>query len=346
MRTWRLLAVIGLLLLAVLAWWCMTAKSRAARADYVVIDLSKGPSVSTFPVRYLSSIPRAGWTDEYKTTKLVMRRIPDGTFTMGSPNNEPGRVGGEIQHQVTLSKGFYIGVFEVTQRQWERVMGNWPSRFTNVTARDTRPVENVTYYEIRENPLPVASHWEKGSAISSNWPQSSGVYVESFMGKLRKKTGLATLDLPTEAQWEYACRAGTTTGLNSGKELTNPNLTGPNTNPNLSELGRYRDNHPGGYSDDFGVSTDGGTAKVGSYLPNAWGLYDMHANVREWCLDWHGKYPENGHDPLGPASGSRRVVRGGCWYSFSMRCRSAWRDDVLPAHQSPNFGLRLVVALP
>ncbi|MBM4027405.1 MAG: hypothetical protein FJ280_18660, partial [Planctomycetes bacterium] len=130
-------------------------------STYLVIDLSAGPSATSYPVSYLSSVPSGGWSDVYKTTKLVMRRIPAGTFTMGSPSGELGRYDNETQHQVTLSKDFYIGVFEVTQKQWERVMGTWPSYFNNTSYRDSRPVEQVSYYDIRENPA--------NSAISPNW---------------------------------------------------------------------------------------------------------------------------------------------------------------------------------
>ncbi len=300
---------------------------------YMVVDLSGGPEAANYPVSYLNAVPPDGWTDEYKTTKLVMRRIPAGTFTMGSPTNELGRYTNEPQHQVTLTKDFYIGVFEVTQKQWERVMGNWPSYFANISYRETRPVERVTYYEIRENPA--------NSAISPNWPQSSQVHAESFMGRLRAKTGLATFDLPTEAQWEYACRAGTTTALNSGK-----NLTGTESCPNMAEVGRYHYNHPGGYSSSSSVTTDGGTTKVGSYLPNAWGLYDMHGNVWEWCLDWYVSAPAGALDPPGADSGSLRVLRGGGWNGYAGNCRSAYRRDFTPGYRSNGIGFRPSRTLP
>ncbi len=120
---------------------------------YLVIDLSGGPSASSYPVSYLSEIPAGGWTDEYRTTKLVMRRIPAGTFTMGSPSGELGRIDlREAQRQITLAKDYYIGDFQGTQKQWERVMGTWPSYFNNTAYRDSRPVEQVSYYDIRENP--------------------------------------------------------------------------------------------------------------------------------------------------------------------------------------------------
>ena len=309
---------------------------------YMVVDLSGGPSAPSYPVSYLHAVPAGGWTDEYKTTKLVLRRIPAGTFTMGSPTNELGRYDWwypETEHQVTLTKDFYIGVFEVTQKQWERVMGIWPSYFTNATYRETRPVEQVSYYKIREDPLLEISSPLPGSAISPNWPQSSQVHADSFMGRLRAKTGLQTFDLPTEAQWEYACRAGTTTALNSGK-----NLTTTTNCPNMAEVGRYWYNGGSGYSANGDTSV--GSAKVGSYLPNAWGLYDMHGNVYEWCLDWYGAYGGTTSDPPGADSGSYRVQRGGCWVGSAMYCRSAERYDVSPYGQNSDVGFRASKTLP
>jgi hypothetical protein len=212
---------------------------------YLAVDLSAGPEATSYPVSYFAEIPVGGWTDEYKTTKLVLRRIPAGTFTMGSPEGELGRDSScEAQHQVTLTKDFYVGVFEVTQKQWERVMGNWPSYFYNESCRDTRPVEKVGYNDIR------------GSVAGSGWPANNAVDGDSFLGRLREKTGLA-FDLPTEAQWEYACRAGTTTALNSGKNLTSVYGGG------LGEVGRYEFN--GGEGSTPGGNTSVGTNKVGSY---------------------------------------------------------------------------------
>lgn len=299
---------------------------------YMVVDLSGGPSASSYPVSYLSAVPSGGWGDEYKTTKLVMRKITHGTFTMGSPTNELGRDSDEPQHAVTLTKDFYIGVFEVTQKQWERVMGNWPSYFYNATYRDSRPVEQVSYYDIRENPA--------NSAISPNWPASSQVHADSFMGKLRSKTGLSTFDLPTEAQWEYACRAGTTTALNSGY-----NLTSTGADAHMAEVGRYWYNGGSGYSS--GGDTSVGSAKVGSYLPNAWGLFDMHGNVWEWCLDWYESAPAGALDPPGAASGSYRVLRGGCWDFYARGCRSAYRfSNFYPGCRSYYCGFRPARTLP
>jgi formylglycine-generating enzyme required for sulfatase activity len=313
---------------------------------YLIVDISGGPSAQSYPVTYLNAVPPGGWTDEHKTTKLVMRRIPATTpdFTMGSPSNEQGRepldAGSETQHPVTLTEDFYIGVFEVTQKQWERVMDARPGYFTNATCRDSRPVEQVSYYEIRENPLPVDSPSSKGSAISPNWPATNAVHADSFMGKLRAKTGIAGFDLPTESQWEYACRAGTGTALNSGK-----NLTALDNCPNMSEVGRYSYN--GGSDSSEGGDTSGGTAKVGSYRPNRWGLYDMHGNVWEWCLDWYAEtYPETGTDPEGAPSGSFRVFRGGSWGDEACFCRSADRYDSEPEYVNFDVGFRACCDLP
>ncbi len=294
----------------------VTATESGTAGDYLVVDLSAGPSASSYPVTTLTAIPAGGWTDEYKTTKLVFRRIPAGTFMMGSPVGELGREyawGDETQHQVTLTQPFYVGVFEVTQTQWERVMGTWPSYFNNASYRDYRPVECVSYDMIR------------GSSDGAGWPSNSNVDADSFMGRLRARTGKA-FDLPTESQWEYAGRAGTTTALNSGKNLTDVNQC-----PNMSEVGRYWYNGGSGYTQNGDTSV--ATAKVGSYLPNAWGLYDIHGNVWEWCLDWFPGY-----------EGSYRVFRGGSWYSYAGSCRAAIRNRDYPVNAYGNLGFR--AALP
>jgi formylglycine-generating enzyme required for sulfatase activity len=244
---------------------------------------------------------------------------------MGSPDNELGSQPNETRHQVTLTKAFYIGVFEVTQKQWERVTGNWPSYFNNPRYRDERPVEHVSYNAIR------------GAGEGSKWPATNSVDEASFMGRLRDKTGKA-FDLPTEAQWECACRAGTTTALNSGKELTSTENC-----PNVDEVGRYKGN--AGDAAPNG-DTDVGTAKVGSksYKHNRWGLYDMHGNVWEWCLDWHGIYPDTESDPRGATSGSDRLFRGGSWLLCGYYCRSAHRYTFLPSNHNYDIGFR--IALP
>ena len=269
---------------------------------YYVIDLSGGPDAVNYPVTTLSSDPGGVWPDEYKTTKLVLRRIEPGTFMMGGSKS------------TRISQPFYIGVFEVTQKQYQLVMGSNPSAYWG----DMRPVEKVSYNAIR------------GSSAGAGWPASSQVDGTSFLGKLRAKTGLDTFDLPTEAQWEYACRAGTTSTYNNGG----------NTEDDLKTLGRYEGNVTdgrGGYSQH---------TTVGSYAPNAWGLYDMHGNVFEWCLDWYGTLV-GGIDPKGPQSGGgARIARGGNWNFSASVCPSFERSYYGPGlnytvPKSDIFGFRL-----
>lgn len=284
---------------------------------YLVIDLSGGSDATFYPVTYIGDEPLGGWTDEYKTTKLVLRRIPPGIFVMGSPPTETGRISddspcNEIQHEVTISEPFFIGVFEITQKQYQLVTGSNPSCYKG----DMRPVENVSWNTIR------------GSSSAYNWPASSGVDPYTFMGKIRAKTGINTFDLPTQAKWEYACRAGTQTALNSGKDFSAQNL---------EEIGRFDTNK----SDGKGGYASAHTT-VGSYKPNLWGLYDMSGNVFEWCLDWCAAYDSKpAIDPVGPLSGTGRVRRGGSWYWGGGCGRSAYRWYSIPSGSWDNYGFRL-----
>lgn len=269
----------------------------------------------------------------YMTTKLVLRRISPGTFEMGSPPDEIGRetLGFcfEDRHKVVLTRPFYIGVFEVTQEQWRRVMGSeWTSCFTNVQYAATRPVDSMSYDAVR------------GTDLGTRWPAGNEVDATSFMGQLRAKTGLGTFDLPTEAQWEYACRAGTTTALYSGTDLVSPDF-----DTNLCALARYKFN---GGEAGRSVTTEKGTARVGSYRPNAWGLYDMHGNLFEWCMDWY-----TGHlgfapvkDPVGALSGSGRILRGGCYKHIAAYSRAAFRPAMPSSSCYFDYGFRVALPLP
>lgn len=309
------------------------ARGGGVHFSYLVIDLFDGPTATNYPVSFLDAAPPGGWSDEYKTTKLVMRRIPAGTFTMGGRAADYPSANDEDLHQVTLTKDFFIGIFEVTQKQWERVMGNWPGFFTNATYRESRPVESVSYYDIRE------STNNTHDAVV-DWPSNSAVCPESFIGKLRTKTGLTTLDLPTESQWEYACRAGTTTALNSGQNLTNTS-----SDAAMNVAGRYWYN--GGMGHSQGGDTSVGTAKAGSYQANAWDVYEMHGGVNEWCLDWYWTYPDAAvTDPAGAATGSHRVLRSGSWNNSARFCRSANRSISSPNNLDNSHGFRVARTLP
>ena len=301
---------------------------------YLVLDLSGGASATAYPARYTAKPPDVS-NDTCRTSELWLRRVPAGSFTMGSPANELGRATTENQAAVTLTRGFYIGVFEITQLQWNKVMGSSPSYYTNALDRWTRPVEQVSYDTLR------------GSSAQGGggWPTNSDVYALSFIGVLRSKTGMGTLDLPTAAQWEYACRAGTTTPLYSDASLTNTE-----SDANVSLLARYK------YSSlianttlmDRNSGATNGTAKVGTYLPNAWGLYDMYGNPMEWCLDWYEPTVTGGTDPKGPNSSSSgyRARRGGSYDSQASSCRSAFRWSQAPVNSGPTYGVRIAVTRP
>jgi formylglycine-generating enzyme required for sulfatase activity len=228
--------------------------------------------------------------------------IEPGTFTMGSPEDELGRESDETQHEVTLTQGYWLGKFEVTQAQYEAVMGENPSRFTGADL----PVEKVTWNDAKEFCVKLTE-------------------IEKAAGRL---PGGYEYTLPTEAQWEYACRAGTTTALNSGKNLSDTKQC-----PEMDEVGWY------------GFNSDETTHPAGQKKPNAWGLYDMHGNVFEWCLDWYGKYPASSvTDPTGPSTGSGRVVRGGSWLNLADNCRSAYRNGHDPDFSYYGDGFRVALS--
>ena len=261
------------------------------RSEYLVVDLSGGTSAASYPVTTLSEVPAGGWTDEYKTTKLVLRKITAGKM----PRTDV---------DITLTKDYYIGVFEVTQRQWELVMGSNPSNFDG----NTLPVEKVTYEDIR------------GTNDGSQWPASNAVDATSFMGKLRAKTGI-DFDLPTEAQWEYACRAGSSGDWG---------LLADGTMGTLDAMGWY------------GGNSSSKTHLVGTKTPNAWGLYDMHGNVWEWCLDWDSSSGYSGSDPVGGTSGDCRVLHSGSWYyNDAYFCESSYRNSNNPDIRLNSYGLRV-----
>lgn len=294
---------------------------------YMLVDMSGGPDAAAWPVTYLDGMPDGGWTTDFKTSKLVLRRIEPGTFAMGSPEEELGRDDDETRHEVTLTTPYYMGVFEVTQRQWELAMGTRPSFFHNEECYATRPVEFVAFGEIRT-----------AAEGAADWPGSDEVAAGCFLGVLRAKTGLE-FTLPTEARWEYACRAGAATALNSGLDLTSTNAC-----PHMAAVGRYRLDG-GEYHDGSGDTTQG-TAAVGSYAPNAWGLHDMHGNVWEWCLDWMDDYPAGtATDPVGPVEPSARqlrVIRGGAAGMEVRACRSATRGAANAQYlKSAEIGFRL-----
>ena len=220
--------------------------------------------------------------------------IPPGTFLMGSPGNEVERDNDEIPHKVTLTKGFYMGVHLVTQEQWQTIMGSNPSKFKG---EKKLPVEMVS--------------WED---------------CQDFIKKLRENDK-KPYRLPTEAEWEFSCRAGTTTPFHFGQTIftDQANYDGNQTYGKLKK-GVFRQK----------------TTPVGSFPANALGLYDMHGNVWEWCQDWLDDYPhDDATDPQGPATGRERVMRGGSWNNHPASCRSAYRARDEPDARDNDVGFRL-----
>ncbi len=225
--------------------------------------------------------------------------IAPGTFLMGSPPEEPERVEDETLHEVTLAQGFYLGIHAVTQAQWWAVMGNSPSRFKS----KTRPVERVS--------------WED---------------CEAFCTKLSTREGKRYV-LPSEAEWEYACRAGTTTPFHFGETLSTDQANYNGNYPyNQGEEGVYRKR----------------TTSVGSFPPNAWGLFDMHGNVWEWCRDEYRPYEELDDKNILETENileNARVLRGGSWSCNARFCRAAYRGRLAPGFRFDSDGFRVAFRL-
>ena len=320
--------------------------------DYMAVDVSATGGAGTQTYYPAADFVPGGVTNaEYKTSVLLMRKImaKDVTWTMGSTTLETKRnATRETAHRVTLTNNYYIGVYQVTQAQWDLIQPSRlaPSYFNNAADRAMRPVEQVCYNEIRN----AANSTTADTAY--DWPADPN--PNSFLGKLRTKSGL-DFDLPSEAQWEFAARAGNgDTKWGDGSGILNGD-----SDANLNLLGRYE--RDGGkvqngtsYANPAqSCGATNGTAIVGSYLPNAWGLYDMHGNVWEWCLDWYadditahgGKVnidPATPANTLSGASGAYRVNRGGSWNYAAGYCRSAYRFNFTPTSRNGNNGFRVL----
>ncbi len=204
-----------------------------------------------------------------------------GTFKMGSPPTETGRFEDEAQHVVKITRGFWLGKYEVTQRQWESVMHSNLSRFKG----PDHPIENISWHDCM-----------------------------TFVRRVRSEAKIP-VRLPTEAEWEYACRAGSENAISG--------------NGKLPDMAWYDDN------------SECQTHEVGTHTPNAWGFFDMHGNVLEWCADWFSVPTGDVVDPKGPPSGSFKMLRGGCWFFYERDCRSAYRLKRDPTLRNCIFGFRL-----
>lgn len=299
----------------------VTAQDVTANAKYICLTLSDGSL----------NVSAAGpdlENEASKTTQMWFRRIEPGTFMTGSPENEVGHkknADAEVQRTLTVTKAFYLGVFEVTQAQYQNITGKNPS--TSSPGEMLCPVNNVSYYDLR------------GSELGSTWPQYQDYRIDtnSFFYTVRSFVDNGMIfDLPTDAQWEMACRAGTTTAWNNGVAWLVPEED-PESGINSADsevvetkeeeavVQRHNDNLDllGWYSDNTDYTR---CQNVGQKLPNALGLYDMHGNVWEWCITRvyrGGAYTSI--DSPGPATGNTRSLRGGAWDEWAVRARSARR---------------------
>ena len=236
----------------------------------------------------------SGWVDPVTGMRFVL--LPSGTFTMGSPRDERWRESQETPHEVTLPRRVFMGVHEVTQEQWHTVMDTRPSWFDGRVA--SLPVDSVTWHE-----------------------------VQQFLERLTKRSDDSVFRLPTEAEWEFACRAGTTPAYGIGTQLTSADA---NIDPRAPD-----DPSPG--------ERDDGPRPVGSYRPNLWGLYDMHGNVWEWTADDHCPYPPGPlTDPRANCEAPLKVIRGGSWRFRADSARCALRYTHAPADRGFSLGFRVV----
>jgi formylglycine-generating enzyme required for sulfatase activity len=258
-------------------------------AALILAGCGKEVSVAPTPTEEPITVPELN---------LEMMPIPSGTFVMGSPSDEEGRDDVESpQTTVTITKPFWLGKTEVTQSQWKAVMGNSLSNFKG----DDLPVENVS--------------WNDAVAFCAKLNQEYGITLPSGY----------RYTLPTEAQWEYACRAGTTIRFYYGDD------------PSYRQLGKYA-----WYDDNSSYKTH----PVGEKVPNGWGLYDMHGNVCEWCLDGYSDSYPGGNVTAEEAlqSGSARVLRGGSWFDSAGSCRSAVRGRFRPDSSYDYLGFRVALS--
>jgi formylglycine-generating enzyme required for sulfatase activity len=247
-------------------------------------------SDSSYTSARVSDGVQPGEIREFTKLKIRFCWCPAGSFQMGSREDAPGHLLNETQFEVTLSKGFWMQQTELTQDQYERLMGTNPAFYKG----PRNPVDSVTWTE-------AAEFCRRLSALPPE-----------------KRAG-NQFRLPTEAEWEYACRSGSTTEFCYGDDEAG-----------LDNYGWY------------GRNSARSTHPVGEKLANAWGLYDMHGNVSEWCQDFYGAYPHKATDPRGPASGEKRTHRGGGWFFVPMYARSAHRDAYIPSARYVGLGFRLV----
>lgn len=290
-------------------------------------------TLATLPILCAALLPTIGDLQSAQPKKrtavvnsigMKLTRIPAGRFVMGSPKGEAEREDGtEAPHTVEITTDFYMGVYEVTQKQYQAVMGENPSHFSDTGSgkakvtglgTDDFPVEQVRY-------------------------KDALMFCEKLTAR-EKTTSRRVYRLPTEAEWEYASRGG----AESSKPF---HIDGKASSSLASTQANFIGDYP--YGDAAKKPYLKRTCEVGSYRPNGYGLYDMHGNVYEWCSDWfsadyYEKSPKS--DPKGPADGSNRVIRGGSWGAHGRFCRSANRESLPPGYRHKGTGFRVIFVEP
>ena len=320
----------------------LTAWAVNCPPDWMVADLRAGHAKEVRYYASSNSIPGGIGSDTYKTDKIVLRKIHarNVEWMMGSDNDETGRRADgaytpyEYLRRVTLTNDYYIGIYEVTQRQNFNVSGKTNSKFTDEEDSPLRPVDFANYGTCRGSKTSDGAYWpDRGHDVGES----------SILWNFRQRTGV-DFDLPTSAQWEYACRAGTTSALNSGKDIA----ASYTSDARLAAVGWHKGNASEGYASNQ-------THVVGMKLPNAWGLYDMHGNVHEWVLDSVGAVEtyathEPVIEPVGVQVADRinvqsHFVRSGAFNADPYKCRSA-ATRYLDAWYGPQIGYGLRLAAP
>jgi len=281
--------------------------------------------------------------------------VEPGTFTMGSPDTEPGHVSDEVEHEVRLTVGYWMKAKEVTQAEWREVMLTEPSYFSS--CGEECPVEQVSWYESVAYCNGLSAKAELAACYRD--PDDGTAYDASDASASKTPTwaeGLSCVGyrLPTESEWEYGARAGTETAFFNG-EITETGCT--TVDPKLDEIGWYGANSEVSYGGAGDCTSWGcrywscGPHPVGKKSANDWGLHDTAGNVYEWVWDWYGTYPSGtveapAEDPVGPEEGSDRVRRGGSWNLNARLCRAANRNWLFPGNRYRYVGLRPVRSVP
>lgn len=312
---------------AILITYCFSLLSVVAQNDTMYI-MRQGAIWGKYKVSEIDSVIFYNPSTIPNPLNINYINVPGGTFAMGSQIGEPNRNYDETQYSVTLS-AFFISKYEITNSQYAAFLNNKGIDSNGIYAAGAYPTETLIYPSDGNSDWGL--HYTGGQWVPVAGYENHPVIYVTWFGAKEFATFVGG-NLPTEAQWEYAARATTTSAFNTGACLNNTQAN-------------YDWSHPqAGCSNTITVFPDS-TQVVGNYPANAWGLHDMHGNVWEWCANWYGTYPTTAQtNPTGPVTGSDRVYRGGAWGNYAQYCRSAYRGKRYPGDVSYGLGFRVVLA--